>query len=58
MNIPLCGMLPMYLPEMCFDSLSGIMVKYVSASYGNCQLYNDCVTYISFLKNKIETSTS
>ena len=39
MNIPLCGMLPVCLPAMCFDSISAITVKYlfqlltVTASY-------------------------
>jgi len=30
MNIPLCGMLPMCLLAMCFDSLSVVTVKYLS----------------------------
>ena len=29
MNIPLCGMLPMYLSAVCFDSLSAIMAIYL-----------------------------
>jgi hypothetical protein len=29
MTSPLCGMLPMYVSAMCFDSLSTITVKYV-----------------------------
>jgi hypothetical protein len=28
-NIPLCGMLPMYVSAVCFDSLSAFTVKYL-----------------------------
>lgn len=29
MNIRPCGMLPMYLPAVCFDSISAVTAKYL-----------------------------
>ena len=54
MTSPLCGMLPMYVSTMCFDSLSAITVKYVLQflTISGCYIPQTLSVLTSFFSSK------